>query len=104
MTSGRTPAGPQLFLPTTAGRSCSCAARSSARAPSAPIPWTAVRGVSTEAADDWLTPDQATNLLKKPRQWLIRHHRELPFARKVSRKTILFNRTGAVRWLETRPR
>jgi hypothetical protein len=42
--------------------------------------------------------------LKKPRHWLVRHHQELPFARKVSRKTILFNRLGALRWLETRPR
>jgi len=57
-----------------------------------------------KAADDWLTPDQATHLLKKPRHWLVRHHQELPFARKVSRKTILFNRLGALRWLETRPR
>jgi hypothetical protein len=61
-------------------------------------------GGSTEAVDDWLTPDQAAHLLKKPRHWLVRHHRELPFARKVSRKTVLFNRTGALRWLETRPR
>ena len=59
---------------------------------------------ATEAANDWLTADEAACLLKKPRQWLIRHHRELPFARKVSRKTILFSRAGALRWVETRPR
>jgi hypothetical protein len=59
---------------------------------------------AAEAANDWLTADEAACLLKKPRKWLIRHHRELPFARKVSRKTILFSRASALRWVETRPR
>jgi hypothetical protein len=59
---------------------------------------------ASEAANDWLTADEAACLLKKPRQWLIRHHRALPFARKVSRKTILFSRASALRWVETRPR
>jgi hypothetical protein len=59
---------------------------------------------ATEAANDWLTADEVACLLKKPRKWLIRHHRELPFARKVSRKTILFSRASGLRWVETRPR
>lgn len=82
-----------------------CAALISACAAGGPDPVDARPvGVSTEATDDWLTPDQATHLLKKPRRWLVRHHRELPFARKISHKTILFSRTGALRWMETRPR
>jgi hypothetical protein len=58
----------------------------------------------TAGPSDWLTADEAAGLLKMPRTWLIRRHRDLPFARKVSRKTIRFSRTGALRWLETRRR
>ena len=57
---------------------------------------------STE--DQWLTPEEAGEILRKPRAWLIRHHRELPFANQVSRKNILFSRRGLFRWMASRRR
>jgi hypothetical protein len=61
-------------------------------------------GAATQTADEWLTAEEAAPLVKQSRGWLVRHHRALPFARKISPKTIRFSRTGALRWMETRPR
>ncbi len=57
-----------------------------------------------EPGEDWVTPEEAATITKKTRDWLVRHHRTLPFARKLTGKTILFSRRGAQRWLETRGR
>ena len=60
--------------------------------------------VAASTEDQWLTPDEAGKILRKPRAWLIRHHRELPFANQVSRKNILFSRRGLFRWMASRRR
>ena len=54
----------------------------------------------TEA--DLLTVVEAAALLGVSARWLYRHAKDLPFARKLSRKCLRFSRTGIARWLATR--
>jgi hypothetical protein len=53
-----------------------------------------------EPADDdaLLTPQQAAERLALPVTWLYRHSRTLPFARRLSRKKLRFDRRGLERW------
>jgi predicted DNA-binding transcriptional regulator AlpA len=52
--------------------------------------------------DRLLTVDQAAELINVKRQWLYRHHHELPFAQKLSRKALRFSEAGLRRWLALR--
>src|SRR5947208_1576431 len=49
--------------------------------------------------DRLLTPPEAAVMLGVTIPWLHRHHRHLPFARKLSRKTLRFSELGLRRWL-----
>ena len=46
-----------------------------------------------------LTPEQAAELMGVNRQWLYRHVAKLPFARRISRKTLRFQEAGLRRWI-----
>jgi predicted DNA-binding transcriptional regulator AlpA len=49
--------------------------------------------------DRLLTATEAAQLLGVTAKWLYRHHRYLPFARRLSRKVMRFSSLGAARWL-----
>jgi predicted DNA-binding transcriptional regulator AlpA len=62
-------------------------------------------GVSRGEADEshfYLKPEEAARVLGVSVRWLYRHHRQLPFARKLSRKTLRFSESGLRRWQATR--
>src|SRR5688572_27164896 len=50
----------------------------------------------------WLTPEQASAIIGVNKRWLYRHAKQLPFAKKLSRKALRFNEIGLRRWLATR--
>jgi predicted DNA-binding transcriptional regulator AlpA len=52
--------------------------------------------------ETWLTPEQAAAIIGVDKKWLYRHSKELPFAKKLSRKAIRFNEAGLRRWLAAR--
>ncbi len=49
-----------------------------------------------------LKPGEAAGLMGVTVRWLYRHHAELPFARKLTRKTLRFSEAGLRRWLSAR--
>ena len=49
--------------------------------------------------DRLLTPEEAAALLQTTVPWLYRHHKQLPFARPLSRKRLRFSEAGLGRWL-----
>jgi predicted DNA-binding transcriptional regulator AlpA len=49
-----------------------------------------------------MTIDEAAAMLRVSRRWVYRNARRLPFARKLSPKTLRFSRVGAARWLATK--
>jgi predicted DNA-binding transcriptional regulator AlpA len=62
-------------------------------------------GVSVGEAEEshgYLKPEEAARALGVSVRWLYRHHRQLPFARKLSRKTLRFSESGLRRWQATR--
>ena len=52
--------------------------------------------------DRMLGVGEAAALTGLSRRWLYRHHKTLPFARKLSRKVLRFSRSGITRWLATK--
>jgi len=56
-------------------------------------------------APEWaLTAAEAARKLGKSRRWLFEHAAELPFIRRVSRKTLVADEAGLKRWIASRPR
>jgi hypothetical protein len=49
-----------------------------------------------------LTPEEACQLLRVDKVWLIRHGSTLPFRRKLSHRVIRYDEAGLRRWLLTR--
>ena len=49
-----------------------------------------------------LTPEKAAELLSVKVTWLYRNWQRLPFARKLSRKTLRFSESGLRRWQATK--
>jgi hypothetical protein len=65
----------------------------------------ATRQIAPTAAwseSDLMTIDEAAAMLRLNPRWLYRHAKQLPFARKLSRKVLRFSRTGAAKWLATK--
>ena len=52
--------------------------------------------------DRLLRPAEAAELLKVTTRWLYRHHRTLPFSRKLSSRALRFSQVGLERWLVSR--
>jgi len=52
--------------------------------------------------DRLLTPEEAGKMLSTTPRWLYRHHRRLPFTRRLSRKALRFSEAGLRRWLAAR--
>ena len=48
--------------------------------------------------DTLLTAEQAAPLLNVTPHWLYRHWKQLPFARRLSRKTLRFSENGLRKW------
>jgi hypothetical protein len=71
-----------------------CAAVDSPTRPAADAP--------ASGNEDLLTVDEAAAVLRVSPRWLYRHAKNLPFARKLSRKVLRFSRSGIVRWLATK--
>jgi predicted DNA-binding transcriptional regulator AlpA len=59
-------------------------------------------GEKLRTPDRLLRPAEAAELLKVTTRWLYRHHRTLPFARKLSRRVLRFDEAGLHRWLAHR--
>jgi predicted DNA-binding transcriptional regulator AlpA len=59
-------------------------------------------GEKLRTSDRLLHPPEAAALLKVTTRWLYRHHRTLPFARKLSRRVLRFDEAGLHRWLAHR--
>jgi excisionase family DNA binding protein len=53
-------------------------------------------------SDELLTVEEAAARLNVKVSWLYRHVRELPFARKIGRRTLRFDARGLDRWLRVR--
>jgi hypothetical protein len=58
--------------------------------------------VIATASGELLTAGEAAAMLRVSPRWLYRHARDLPFARKLSRKVLRFSRAGIARWLAGR--
>jgi excisionase family DNA binding protein len=52
--------------------------------------------------DKLITPQQAAELLGVKISWLYRNQNRLPFARKLSRRQLRFDKAKLLRWRETR--
>jgi len=57
---------------------------------------------TTSDPDRLLTAEQAASLLSVTVKWLYRHARQLPFTRRLSRKTLRFSAAGLNKWLAQR--
>jgi predicted DNA-binding transcriptional regulator AlpA len=57
---------------------------------------------ATSDNDRLLSVDEAAEILKVTPQWLYRHARRLPFARRLSRKALRFSEAGLRRWAASR--
>jgi excisionase family DNA binding protein len=93
---------PSSDLPTLAGELAralvSVVARTAATA--VRVPATA----PTDPADELLTIEEAAKRLGVKVSWLYRHARDLPFTRKIGRRTLRFDARGLERWAANRPR
>lgn len=49
--------------------------------------------------DRLLTPDEAAEILGESKRWLYRHQRQLPFIKRLSRKSLRFREAGLRRWM-----
>lgn len=56
------------------------------------------------AVNELLTIDEAAKRLNVPTSWLYRHARDLPFSRKLGRRTLRFDARGLERWAANRPK
>src|SRR5215831_5477110 len=56
----------------------------------------------SQSTDRLLKPTEAAALLKVTTRWLYRHHRSLPFTRKLSRRLLRFDEAGLHRWVAHR--
>jgi predicted DNA-binding transcriptional regulator AlpA len=52
--------------------------------------------------DTLLTANEAAKLLSVSPRWLYRHWKQLPFSRRLSRKTLRFSQAGIRKWQQTR--
>ena len=52
--------------------------------------------------DTLLTAEQAAKLLSVTPRWLYRHWKQLPFSRRLSRKTLRFSEAGIRKWQQTK--
>src|SRR5262249_1652998 len=59
-------------------------------------------GTSHQKADRLLDIKEAAKLISMSEDWLYRHSKQLPFARKVGRKRLRFSEQGIVKWMATR--
>jgi excisionase family DNA binding protein len=59
-------------------------------------------GHLVEEKEKLLTPDEAAAIIGVKKEWLYRHAKQLPFARRLSRKAMRFNEAGLRRWMATR--
>ena len=59
-------------------------------------------GTSHQEADRLLDIKEAAKLISMSEDWLYRHSKQLPFARKVGRKRLRFSEQGIVKWMATR--
>jgi hypothetical protein len=53
---------------------------------------------ASPAADRWLTAEQAAPLLGVTVRWMYDHAKNLPFAKRLSRKCLRFSESGLVRY------
>ena len=53
-------------------------------------------------ADNWLSAEQAAPILGVTPRWLYRHSKQLPFARRISRKVLRFSESGLRKWQATK--
>jgi predicted DNA-binding transcriptional regulator AlpA len=51
-----------------------------------------------DGSHSYLKPEEVARALGVSVRWLYRHHRQLPFAHKLSRKTLRFSESGLRRW------
>lgn len=51
------------------------------------------------AQDRLLTAEKAAPILNTTPRWLYRHHKNLPFTRRLSRKCLRFSEAGLMKWL-----
>ena len=57
-------------------------------------------GEDPQVPDRLLTAPYAAAMLHVTTRWLYRHHRRLPFTRRLSGKALRFSEQGLHRWLE----
>jgi hypothetical protein len=59
-------------------------------------------GIGERDTDRMLTADEAGAMLRRSRRWLYRNATHLPFARRLSRKNLLFSEAGLRKWLSAK--
>ena len=48
-----------------------------------------------------MTAEEVAREIGVSKRWVVQHHADLPFARKLSRKVIVYDRAGFERWWST---
>jgi hypothetical protein len=94
---------PQSDLPALAGELARALATVVARTASPTSALPIVSAVAKED-DELLTIADAAARLNVEVSWLYRHARDLPFTRKLGRRTLRFHARGLERWAANRPR
>jgi predicted DNA-binding transcriptional regulator AlpA len=64
----------------------------------------AIHGAKTAQQDTerWLDAKEAAEMLSMSEDWLYRHAKNLPFARKLGPKMLRFSYQGLIKWMATR--
>jgi predicted DNA-binding transcriptional regulator AlpA len=64
----------------------------------------AIQGAKTaqQDAERWLDAKEAAEMLSMSEDWLYRHAKNLPFARKLGPKMLRFSYQELVKWMATR--
>ncbi|MEE8113447.1 MAG: hypothetical protein V3T23_03740 [Nitrososphaerales archaeon] len=59
-------------------------------------------GQNGQHGDKLLDAEKASKILSVGEDWLYRHHKKLPFTRKLGSKMLRFSSQGIQKWLATR--
>jgi Helix-turn-helix domain len=59
-------------------------------------------GKPDDKLSDWITVEEAANVLHRSPRWIFRNCGRRPFVRKINRKNWLISRSELRRWIDTR--
>jgi len=65
---------------------------------------TAATPESTAPPDRTISLEEAAALIHRPRQWIVRNRKRLPWVHRISRKTFVASERAVRRWVAAQPR